>query len=150
MDDAKLNELLDHQRWLLNNGLADDRMKDDLFLYGTLIHKDVKAVELAIDADKKKISYNVYITKTLKAKLDSYEKLKNAEGLLDLWKLNRLLKKEGNLNLHHSLNSFVKDRCGSKWSADLKIADFATYEEGFRELKDEAGPPIVADHKQSD
>ena len=139
MNDTKISELIDHERWLLNNGLVNDLAKNNLYMYGSIVHKDVQAVELAIDVTKKVVAYNIYVHSSLLSKISKYESLKNADDIISLWRLKRLLKKEGNLNLKHLLNSFVKDFCGRQWSATLNLVDYKNYREGFEELESETG-----------
>ena len=44
-----------------------------------------------------------------------------------MWRFKCFLKKEGSLNFHEMLNTFVKDFCGPGWSAKLTIVDFDVY-----------------------
>lgn len=137
MDDNKskidINEHIDHQRWLLEHGFINDLHKDNLFMYGSIVHKDVQAVELDVDVEKKRVSYDVYVDKTLLKKIDAYKKLSHSKSIIGLWRFKRMLKKEGNLNLHHLLSRFVKDYCGPRWSVSLNLKDIESYEEGFEE-----------------
>jgi hypothetical protein len=127
MDLEKLSEQIDQQRWLLNNGLITDTMKDQLFFYGSIIHPDVQAVEVAIRTEDKCVDYKVYLTKKVLKKMDLYNKLAASTSLFGMWRFKRLLKKEGNLNFQGMLSSFVKDFCGSNWSTKLTIVDFDVY-----------------------
>ncbi len=135
----KVEDHIDQQRWMLNHGLVNDLHKDTLYLYGTLIHKDVKAVELKIDVENKVLHYEVYVDDSLMRKLNLYKRLFGTTSIIGLWRLRRLLRKEGNLNLMGILNNFVKDYCGPKWNVKLYIKDFKRYEDGFKEAQ--SSPP---------
>lgn len=127
METEELAEYLDQQRWLLNNGLVPDSVKNQLFFYGSIVHTDVQAVEVKIRPEVKTVDYTIYIRKDLHDKMELYKKLSTATSLFGLWRFKRLLKKEGNLDWHSILNSFVRDFCGPAWNAKLTIADFDAY-----------------------
>jgi len=138
MDSKELVEFLDQNRWLMNNGLINDGIKNQLFMYGSIVHKEVKAVELNINVENKRLDYSLYFdVKMLKA-IETYKELSNAKGLFGLWRFKRMLNKHGNLNLQHILNAFVKDFCGPGWSADVKLMDIEGYEEGFNRRREDS------------
>ena len=140
-----VEEHLDHQRWLMNNGLLNDLHKDTLYLYGTLVHKDVRAVELNIDIENKVLEYIIYIDHKLIKSYNLYNKLRYTSNIIDLFRLKRILKNKGNLNFMAILNSFIKDYCGPKWAIKLEIRDFSNYEEGFEEIKHRSSDGIPTD-----
>jgi hypothetical protein len=129
-----VNDHLDHQRWLIDNGFINDLHKDTLYMYGAIVHKDVQAVQVDIDVKTKLVKYHVYMDKSLIDKLRKYELLSKSSSIIGLWRFKRMLRKEGNLNLLHLLNRFVKDYCGPKWAADLVVMDFRDYKDGFEEI----------------
>ena len=135
----QVEEHLDHQRWLMNNGLLNDLHKDTLYLYGTLVHKDVQAIELNIDIEKKTLDYIIYISPKLFQSYKLYNELRTTDSIIGLWRLKRLLKKKGNLNFMAILSGFVKDYCGPKWNVKLEIKDFDGYENGFKEINNGSG-----------
>ena len=128
----QVEEHLDHQRWLMNNGLLNDLHKDTLYLYGSLVHKDVRAVELNIQPENKTLEYIVYIDSGLFKSYQLYNELRTTSSIIGLWRLKRLLKKKGNLNFMAILSGFVKTYCGPKWNIKLEVKDFREYEEGFK------------------
>lgn len=122
---------IDQQRWLLNNGLLNDMHKDTLFMYGSIVHRDVKAVEVQINTEKKIVSYVLYLdVKSLKT-IEDYSVLSQSTSIMGLWRFKRLLKKEGNLNISHLLKTFVKDYCGVNWNTELELKDYKNYEDGI-------------------
>lgn len=122
-----LTEMLNTQRWLLNNGLVPDSVKNQLFFYGSIVHTEVQAVEVKIRPEDKVVDYTVYVPKTLLKKMDKYRKLSTATSLFGMWRFKSFLKKEGSLDFNSMLNSFVKDFCGPTWSATVAITDFDAY-----------------------
>lgn len=135
-DKLELNDHIDHQRWLLEHGFINDLHKDNLYMYGAIVHKDIQALQIDINAEKKLIVYELYCDKSLLKKVKKYERLSKSTGLFDLWRFRRMLIKEGNLNIEHILNNFVKDYCGPKWRAQLKLKDYREYKDGFEEQKE--------------
>jgi hypothetical protein len=134
VDLEKLTEFVDQQRWLLNNGLIPDSVKNQLFMLGSIIHPEVQAVELEIRAEEKCVNYNIYFTKKTLKKIELYTKLVSSTSRtwLENWRLMRFLKKvqsgkEDSLNLYHKLTASVKDFCGPYWSIKLTMTDFDTY-----------------------
>ena len=127
MDTEKLSEFVDQQRWLLNNGLVPDSVKNQLFFYGSIVHNDVQAVEVKIRPDEKIVDYTIYINKSLLAKMNKYKALSTSTSLFGMWRFKRFLKKEGTLDFGNMLNAFVRDFCGQSWSTTVTILDFDEY-----------------------
>ncbi len=127
MDIEKLSEFVDQQRWLLNNGLVPDSVKNQLFFYGSIVHPEVQAVEVKIRPDEKYVDYVIYFNKKTLKKMEKYHKLSTSTSLFGMWRFKYFLKREGSLNFHGMLSSFVRDFCGPAWSTKLTILDFDAY-----------------------
>jgi len=127
MDNDKIAEMMDQERWLLNSGLITDGMKNQLFFYGSIVHKDVQAIEVDIDPDNKRVHYKVYVMKDVIEKISRYKELSTATSLFGMWRFKRFLKKEGALNFQAILDNFVKQYCGPKWSATCEVRNFDEY-----------------------
>ena len=127
MEDKEIAEYLDQQRWLINNGLMSDSLKNQLFFCGSIVHKDVQAVEVSFEPEHKAVEYKIYVPTQLLKKISKYNKLSTGKSVFDLWRFKRFLKKEGNLNFTAILNRFIKDYCGTKWTVKVEILDFSTY-----------------------
>ena len=130
MDDTNIDDHMDHQKWLLNNGFINDLHKDNLYMYGGIVHSGIKAVELDIAAMEKKVSYTLFCSKKLIKNISKWHTLKNSTNVLDLWGFKRLLKKEGTLDFNHLISGFVKDYCGPAWKIKIEIKGIHKYEEG--------------------
>jgi len=129
----EINDHVDHQRWLIEHGFINDLHKDNLYMYGAIVHKDIGAVELDVDCENKKVSYTIYCKNGLLGKIEKYKQLSESKGMLGLWKFKRLLLREGNLNIKFLLNNFVKDYCGPKWKAVIELKDYKDYVDGYEE-----------------
>ena len=134
--DINLEEYVDQRRWLLNIGLIPDDVKNQLFFCGSIVHKEVQAVEVDIVPDNKLVKYKIYIEQDLIKKIELYNVLSKSTTLFGMWRFKRLLKKEGALDFQQVLNKFVKDFCGPKWSVSVEIVDFNSYVE---ELGEQSG-----------
>lgn len=143
MDNKEVNleEYVDQRRWLLNNGLITDDIKNQLFLCGSIVHKEVQAVELDLDlsGDNKVVHYKIYVEAKLLKKIAQYEVLSKSTTLFGMWRFKRLLKKEGALDFRQILNTFVKDYCGPKWSVTVQTVDFNSYVEGLGDKSETDG-----------
>lgn len=137
--EMNLEEYVDQRRWLLNNGLITDDVKNQLFFCGSIVHKEVQAVEVDIEADKKLVRYKIYIEKDLIDKIAQYQVLSKSTTLFGMWRFKRLLKKEGALDFQQVLNNFVRDFCGPKWSVTVEIVDFNSYVEELGEQSETDG-----------
>lgn len=124
---------IDHQRWLIENGFINDLHKDNLYMYGALCHKDILAVELRINIEEKTVEYDLYMPKSLLKKINKYNKLRLGVGIIDLWRLKRLLKREGSLDFNSMLWNFVRDYLGPKWKVKSNNYDIESYEDGFEQ-----------------
>lgn len=127
MDESNIEQLIDHHRWLLNNGLVPDAIKNQLFMYGAIVHKDVQAVDLFVNVEDFLVSYKIYIDRSLFKKIDKFKELQKTNSLWGLWKFKRLLKKEGNLNFEIIIDRFIKDYCGNKWKSEINVLDYSEY-----------------------
>jgi len=127
MEKTDVTEIMDSDRWLLNNGLVSDNVKNQLFFCGSIVHKDVQAVEVRVIPEKKLVDYIIYVTPGLLAKIDRYQKLSSSKSIFGLWRFKRLLKREGCLDFQKVLNSFVADYCGPKWTTKASVISFDSY-----------------------
>lgn len=128
-----LNDHLEHQRWLINNGFINDLHKDNLYMYGAILNLNIVAVELSVSVESKVVQYSLYANDKLIKALVKYNKLKDTKSLYGLWRLKRLLKKHGPLNFSDMLNKFVRDYCGKQWKAELTILRDSDYKDGFED-----------------
>lgn len=130
MDNKELSEYLDQQRWLMNNGLIPESVKNQLFFCGSIVHKEVQAVEVRMSPEKRLVDYKIYVPSKLIQKINKYNQLSTSTSIFGMWRFRRLIKKEGNLNFSMILNKFIKDFCGPKWVANVEVVDFENYSDG--------------------
>ena len=135
-----VEQMIDHQRWLMNNGLSNDIVKDQLYLFGAIVHKDIQAVELDVDFSKKLVSYKLYADRSLLKKISKFNTLSKSNSIFGLWRLKRLVKSEGNLNFASIVRRFVGDYLGPKWNSTVEIKNIAEYVDGYAQ---EAGKETV-------
>ena len=133
-------QMLDHiatQRWMIENGLLNDFHRDTLYMYGSIVHKDVIALDVYINLEQKTVTYNMFLTGSLLKLLEKYNKLSKSQSFWGLWKFRRLLQKDGNLNFQGIISRFVKDYCGPSWHVVVNLKNEKLYKEGKSELVDE-------------
>ena len=136
MEEEKLLEYVDQQRWLLNNGLFNDSAKNQLFTYGR-IHEGTRAVEVNIAHEKKMVSYKIYVETYVLRDIKQYFKLSKSTSWFGLWRFKRFLQKNGTLDFQQMLDSCVKGFCGPRWKAEVQVFDIAAYKEGI-EVEDDS------------
>lgn len=125
----ELLKYIDTQRWLINNGLFSEPVKNQLFTYGTLAHPEVRAVELDIKTEEKELHYKIYLPKSLINKVEKYKRLSKSTSFWGLYRFRRFLKKEGDLNFTNIVQGFITDYCGPGWQVNIEVEDFANYSE---------------------
>ena len=137
--EINLEEYVDQRRWLLNNGFITDDVKNQLFFAGSIAHKEVQAVELDLEPEKKLVHYKIYVGSDLIEKIALYHSLSKSTTLFGMWRFKRFLKREGALDFHQILNKLVKDFCGPTWIATVSVLDFDSYVDELGEQSDTAG-----------
>lgn len=139
MDPLNPSDILDHQKWLINNNLINDQHKDNIYLFGAILHKDIEALDVDIDPTNKVIKYNIYANKNLHKLLNKYNKLRSKDNIIALWRLKRLLKKQGSLDFKRILEINIKKYCGQAWRVELEIDSIGNY----KDVKPEEVSPRV-------
>lgn len=139
MENTDIAQIMDSDRWLLNNGLVSDNVKNQLFFCGSIVHRDVQAVELSIRPETKLVDFIIYVTPGLIKKIAKYNKLSVSKSLFGMWRFKRLLKKEGCLDFQRLLNSFVTDYCGPKWVAKATILSLDSYVDSLGTENEDGG-----------
>jgi hypothetical protein len=139
MEKTDVTEIMDSDRWLLNNGLVSDNVKNQLFFCGSIVHKDVQAVEVKVTPEKKLVDYIIYVAPDLLKKIAQYNKLSTSKSVFGMWRFKRLLKREGCLDFQRVLNSFVTEYCGPKWTAQASVISFDSYVDSFEAENENSG-----------
>jgi hypothetical protein len=133
MDEKDLANYLDHQRWLINNGLLNPIVQDNLFMYGTLAHPDLKELDVSVDVLNKHINYILFFDTKMISAINKFNDLilkKNFWGILRLW---FFLKRHGNLDFKSPLQRMVSDYCGAKWTIDVQVKHVSEYQREFKQ-----------------
>jgi hypothetical protein len=139
MENTGIAQSVDSDRWLLNNGLVSDHVKNQLFFCGSIVHKDVQAVELKIKPEIKLVDYIIYVPPELIKKIDKYNKLSVSKSVFGMWQFKKFLKQEGCLDFQKILNAFVTDYCGPKWHAKANIISFDSYVDSLEAENENSG-----------
>ena len=132
-----INEYVDQNRWLLNNGLFTDATKDNLHLYGAIVNKNITAVEVVVDTNTKHIKYTLYVPQKLIMAYNRYMDLRGSGSVFNMWRIRRLLKRYGNLEIARMLNGFVKTYCGPTWGVDVSLKESSEYEDTRPQIIDD-------------
>lgn len=140
MENNGLLDQLDHQRWLMNNGMFTESAKNNLYMYGSLVHTEVQAVALAIDPIKRELNYVIYFTSSTLSIKNKLDKLRFESSLIARWRFRNLLKKHGSMDFRSILQNFVNDYCGPNWKVNLKLDNINNYkEESELDISSESG-----------
>jgi hypothetical protein len=96
-------------------------------MYGSLVHRDVAALNLEIDVAKKTIKYTAFFDDAMMEKIRRFNEWQHSDSIITLWRLKRLIKKEGNLNFELIVQKFVRDFCGPSWVTTLTVDNVSNY-----------------------
>lgn len=125
-----MSENHSHQKWLINSGFLTELHKNNLYMYGALASTGVVGVELAIDTDHKRVEYVLYLNNATYKAYKTFYQLLNSQSIISLWRLRRILKKFGDLNLSKIVGRFVSDYCGSNWTTVVEVKHERDYVSG--------------------
>ena len=121
-------EHIDLQRWLINSNMINDLHKNTIFMYGSLLHKDVKAVEADINVENKVITYRVYLPYNIIRLKQKMLGLSSSQSIIGLWRYKRMLAKNGNLDFQAIASKFIKDYLGPNWNTKVEVLDIENYD----------------------
>lgn len=120
------DQYVDSRRWLLNNNMITDSIKNDLFVLATIVNTKILAISLDVDFNKKSIDYVIYtdwltmlrcsLAKKLKPKSFVYNLLSRYTGLLE------------DIYGHQDvINNNVVFALGPSWKASLRFMHISSY-----------------------
>lgn len=125
-----ISQFYDVDKWFLSVGLITEVAKNDLFAYGAIVHPNaVRALQVDIDVNNKKINYFLYVKPRINWAYHYYKKYYNASNIFRLISLAIIKKRYGNLNFENILTKFVKDRCGKEWVSCVTVKNIKEYKE---------------------
>ena len=121
-------DVINHQRWLINNGLANSMLNDNLYLFGIYLHPGIQEAIVSIVFEEKTIEYKLYVTKELLKDFHKYKELLTKTGKWNAIKLKRLWKKHSNnkndparIDIDAVIATHVKTLCGHNWNAKVEL-----------------------------
>jgi hypothetical protein len=129
--DEMIAQSYDIDKWLLSINLISKTIKNDLFIYGVIIHpKHIKAVEVIINPKEKIVNYELYVSKTIIKKYNYIVKNRNSDNIFKLFTLLMIKYRYGDLNFDIKLLQCVKDRCGKEWNVNVICKNYKEYNPG--------------------
>ena len=123
----RVEEIVDNERWLINNGLISDAAKNNIYVYAYLINRGIAAAEVDIDVDNRHINYKLFVKPALGK---AYDFFSNRDG--SWWSLlwcAFYVRKYGNLNFTPTLAKFIKDYVGPSWRVSVAVTTEAPHTE---------------------
>jgi hypothetical protein len=127
-----VTEHIDLQRWLINSNMINDLHKNTIFMYGSLLNKDVKAVEADINVENRLISYKIYVPYNILALKQKMAGLSTNQSIIGLWRYKRMLAKNGNLDFQAIASKFIKDYLGPNWNTKVDVLDIENYDDAAK------------------
>lgn len=130
-------DYVDHHKWLVNNNILTDQVKDTIAMGGYCLLEDVRDVNTSIDFNGKSVHYKIVIPDKLHDNIMLLKRFSDGQsvGFFESLRLKKFIKnkkKNDELGLGYNLedigNSFIKNYLSKEWSVKITL-----YKESSRE-----------------
>lgn len=128
---------IDHHKWLVENNILTNEIKDNVALAAYLIVENVKDAQTRMDFNENVVNYKLVLDHDLFCNIEilqRYEKTKDI-GFFEMRRLKNFLKKKKNndemgmgYRLEDIANKFVKSYLTDKWRATVTIVSEKDYD----------------------
>lgn len=120
------DQYVDSRRWLINNNLITDSIKNDLFVLATVIDTKILAISLDINFKSKMIDYVIYTDSITMFRYRVAKKLRSNKVLYYL--LCKRLRVFEDIDGHEDmLNNNLALTLGPSWKASLRFIHISSY-----------------------
>jgi hypothetical protein len=123
-------DYVDHHKWLVNNNILTDHVKDTIAMGGYCLLEEVKDVKTSIDFNDKIVTYSLLIPDKLYENIELLNRFNSGEniGLFESFRLKKFIKnkKESDeiglgYNLEEIGNRFIKNYLTKDWSVKISL-----------------------------
>jgi hypothetical protein len=130
-------DYIDHHKWLVENNLLTDEIRDNVAMAAYLIVEEVKDGQTRIDFNESLVRYKLVLPDTLYSNIKMLEKYQETKeiGFFDGRKLKKFLERKRDndeLGLGYRLETiatkFVKSYLSDKWRATVEIVSEKDYD----------------------
>ena len=128
---------IDHHKWLVENNLLTDEMKDNIGMVAYCLVEDVLDSSTFMDFKNYTVSYRILLPEALAKNLILLERYKTGDslGFFEMRRLKNFLekkKKNDETGLGYDLekiaNNFLKAYLSDKWSAKVEYKSVKNYD----------------------
>jgi hypothetical protein len=121
---------IDHHKWLVNNNILTDQVKDTIAMCGYCLIEDTKDVGTSIDFNNKVVSYRLLVPAKLYDNVMLLDRFNNGEkiGFFESLRLKKFIKaKKQNdetglgYNIEEIGNRFIRNYLTKEWSVKVKL-----------------------------
>jgi hypothetical protein len=129
---------IDHHKWLVNNNIITDEIKDNVAMCGYCLIEEVKDVNTSIDFNNKIVTYRLLLPNELYENIMLLNRFNSGEdiGFFESFRLKKFIKSKKNndetglgYNLEEIGNKFIRGYLNKEWSVKVIL---------FKENSDEA------------
>lgn len=110
-------------RWSVNSGLITGTAQTLLYSCAALCHPAIRSVEMSLDVDRKKIEYTLFLDAKDYSRFSKFKKLSASGSIISLWRLRRIVRKYGSLDLYSLIAPEVTRILGSNWTTIVNVRD---------------------------
>lgn len=146
-----IDRSLSTSRWLLENGLIDESIRENLVCYGYLASEDVVDFEVTFDIKKKSIHYRFFLEKEGLDRYNKYLRIagKKPTSIFGKWLKLRALKKlipDGGhcINIESNIKLFLRNFLPD-FSVRIDIYDIADEDKISAFVEENGNPNVQSD-----
>jgi hypothetical protein len=110
-------------RWSVNSGLVTGTAQTLLYSCAAMCHPAVRNVEMSLDVERKIIEYTLGLDSKDHAMFSKFKKLSTSDSIISLWRLRRMVRKQGSFDLQTLVKTEVNRILGEEWTVIVDVID---------------------------
>ena len=110
-------------RWSVNSGLITGTAQTLLYSCAAMCHPAVKGVEMSIDPENKSIEYALILDGKDYSQFRKFQRLSASDSIISLWRLRRMVRKQGGFDLQTLVQTEVNRILGVDWTVVVNVLD---------------------------
>jgi hypothetical protein len=110
-------------RWSVNSGLITGTAQTLLYSCAAMCHPSVRSVEMSLDIEKKSIEYALMLDSKDYSQFRKFQRLSSSDSIISLWRLRRMVRKQGSFDLQTLVQTEVNRILGVDWTVTVSVLD---------------------------
>lgn len=110
-------------RWSVNSGLITGTAQTLLYSCAAMCHPAVRSVEMSLDTENKSIEYALILDNKDYNLFRKFQRLSASDSIISLWRLRRMVRKQGSFDLQTLVQTEVNRILGVDWTVVVSVLD---------------------------